>query len=93
MSLKGKNGQVLGTSLLKSTRDKLHQTQGIPETRIAGSGKGVRLSPIYTLILVLRSSLRATDRSRILGKIHAENLSPLLSRIQWVRKTGFTRAT
>lgn len=60
--------------------------------RTAGSGKGVRLSFIYTLILVLCSLLRATGRSRILGKIHSENLSPLLGRIQWVRKTKFTRA-
>ena len=60
--------------------------------KIAGSGKGVRLSLIYTLTRGLcRRLLRATVRSRILGKMHSENLSPLLGRMQFIRKTRFTK--
>lgn len=80
-------------SLLKITRDKPHQTREIPNMKIAGSGKAVKLSLIYTLTLFLcRHLLRATVRSRILGKMHSENLSPLLGRLQFVRKTRFTKS-
>lgn len=61
--------------------------------KIAGSGKGVRLSLIYTLTLFLcRRLLRVTVRSRILGKMHSENLSLLFGRMQFVRKTRFTKS-
>lgn len=61
--------------------------------KIARSGKGVRLSLIYTLNPVfMQTLLRDTVRSKIVGKMHSENLSPLLGRMQFIRQTRFTES-